>query len=174
MYYRKSFPSPHIFYHIKAPLPNGGYGHLCADINGYLCPSTVFDQKIDELFKFEKDSDGTISICSMLTVILNTDKCDFFIQNILYLLQGKYLEMQTYICTLVFRAKLNNRSKFTLIFHPQQDKQQPGILVDILSLANSCFLSVEVNPADENYVLATSPTPPANKFLILAEGVDVA
>jgi hypothetical protein len=63
-------------------------------------------------------------------------------------------------------------SKFELIFHPQQDKQQPGILVDIYSLANGRFLSTDIN--QKNRLVTTSLIAPANKFLILAEEVDVA
>jgi hypothetical protein len=109
-------------------------------------------------------------------------------------LQAKYLQIQT-SCTsaasLTFSASVDNKSKFALIFHPQQDKQQPSILVDIYSLANGCFLSIEViqhtqivtsNPwgkryqytekvVQRNQLVANSPTAPSNKFLILAEGV---
>jgi hypothetical protein len=67
----------------------------------------------------------------------------------------------------MFRANVDNKSKFMLIFHPQQDKQLPGILVDILSLANRCFLSPEAN--HQNRFAANLLTAPSNKFLILAE-----
>jgi hypothetical protein len=55
------------------------------------------------------------------------------------------LQIQTYstFAVSVFSANADHRSKFALIFHPQQDKHQPGILVDIFSLANGCFLSVD-------------------------------
>jgi hypothetical protein len=79
----------------------------------------------------------------------------------------------------MFRADVDNKSKFTLIFHPQQakDKQQPGILVDIFSLTNRCFLSIGVQnlvanqPQKRFLVSAKSPTAPSNKFLILAGDV---
>jgi hypothetical protein len=68
-------------------------------------------------------------------------------------------------------------SKVTLYFHPQQNKQHPGILVDVFSLANGCFLSPENRCFLGEVILkkrfmANSPTAPANKFLILAEGME--
>jgi hypothetical protein len=89
----------------------------------------------------------------------------------------------------MFHANVDHKSKFALIFHYQQDKQQPGISVDIFSLENGCFLSTEVHPqnrfvGNRNFrcvmanhhnrlvVMVNSPTAPANKFLILAEGVE--
>jgi hypothetical protein len=112
------------------------------------------------------------------------------------LLQGKYLQIKT-SCTsaasLTFSANMDNKSKFALIFHPQKDKHQPSILVDIYSLTNGSFLSIEViqhtqivtsNPwgkrhhhqytekvVQQNQLVANSPTAPSNKFLILAEDV---
>jgi hypothetical protein len=92
--------------------------------------------------------------------------------------------------SVMFCANVDNKSKFAPIFHPQQNKQQPepGILVDIYSLANGCFLSTEVDmqnrlvsnrnrsSAEVNHqnrlvVVANSPIAPANKFLILAADV---
>jgi hypothetical protein len=61
-------------------------------------------------------------------------------------------------------AGVNSRSadKFMLIF--RQQSQQPGFVVDIRSLANDCFLSVD---HQQNRIVANSRTPPANKFLII-------
>jgi hypothetical protein len=83
----------------------------------------------------------------------------------------------------MFRANADNKSKFALIFYPQQDKQQTGIFVDIFALANRCFLSLGIIPQnprpywdnclDINDVVAKSPTAPSNKFLILAEDVEM-
>jgi hypothetical protein len=51
--------------------------------------------------------------------------------------------------------------KFVLFYH--QQNQHSGFVVDIRSLANDCFLSVD----NQNRVVANSPTAPANKFLII-------
>jgi hypothetical protein len=90
----------------------------------------------------------------------------------------------TSAASVMFLANVDNKSKFTLIFHPQQDKPHPGILVDIYSLENRCFLSVEViqenrlvanrrlrsaEVIQQNRVVANSTTSPANKYLIIAE-----
>jgi hypothetical protein len=86
----------------------------------------------------------------------------------------------------MFRFSVDHKSKFALIFHYQQDKQQPGIVVDIFALEKGCFLSTKVHPenrldrhrsvmVNQNnrlVVVANSPTAPSNKFLILAEGVE--
>jgi hypothetical protein len=52
-----------------------------------------------------------------------------------------------------------------LFFHPQN--QQPAISVDISTLAGY-FLCVEDN---DNFIVANSRTPPADKFLIIPVGV---
>jgi hypothetical protein len=77
---------------------------------------------------------------------------------------------------------LRHASKIMLIYDPQQNKQLPGILVDILALANRCFLSAEVNQVPLNQYrttfypqtrfVAKSSTAPPNKFLILAAEVE--
>jgi hypothetical protein len=54
-------------------------------------------------------------------------------------------------------------AKFVLIFH-QQD-QQPGFMVDIHSLANDSYLTD--GGVDDDSIVATSRTAPANKFLII-------
>jgi hypothetical protein len=54
-----------------------------------------------------------------------------------------------------------NPTKFVLYYH--QQIQQPGIVVDIRSLSNDCFLSVD----NQNRVVANSRTEPDNKFLII-------
>lgn len=98
--------------------------------------------------------------------------------KILYLLQTKYLKIQTSssqsAASVIFCANEENKSKFVLIFHPQkeQDKQHPGILVDIYSLANGCFLSPERNPDNQLVVTANSAIAPLDKFLIIVEGVE--
>jgi hypothetical protein len=80
---------------------------------------------------------------------------------------------------LLMENSQGRESKVKLYFHLQQDKQLPGILVDIFSLASRCFLSPVVNRCwasreanQQNRLMATSPTPPANKFMILAEGME--
>jgi hypothetical protein len=100
------------------------------------------------------------------------------------LLQAKYLQIQTSSSTsatsVMFRANVDNKSKFALIFYPQEDKHQTGIFVDIFALANRCFLSLGIIPlnprpflsAEVNYIVSKSPIAPSNKFLILAEGVE--
>jgi hypothetical protein len=49
-----------------------------------------------------------------------------------------------------------------VLFNHQQI-QQPGIVVDIRSLANGCFLSLD----DQDRVVANSRMAPDNKFLII-------
>jgi hypothetical protein len=98
--------------------------------------------------------------------------------SLLITLQAKYLQIQTSssqsAASVIFCANEENKSKFVLIFHPQkeQDKQHPGILVDIYSLANGCFLSPERNPDNQLVFAANSPAVPLDKFLIIVEGVE--
>jgi hypothetical protein len=53
--------------------------------------------------------------------------------------------------------------KFVLYFH-QQNNQHAGISVDIRSLKNDCFLSLD---NQQNHFVANSRTAPDNKFLII-------
>jgi hypothetical protein len=55
-------------------------------------------------------------------------------------------------------------TKFVLYFH-QQDRQQPGILVDIYSLAHDAYLAKEKN--NNRSIDATERKEPGNKFLII-------
>jgi hypothetical protein len=66
---------------------------------------------------------------------------------------------------------VDEKQKFVLIFHPQQNKLQPGTLVNIFVLANGRFLSAD-EVIQQNRLAANSPIAPSNKFLILAEGVE--
>jgi hypothetical protein len=145
--------------------------YLYADNGGYLCSSTGDEHK--GYFQFEKHLDGTFSIYSNSKVIHQTN-ADFFVQKLFELLQAKYLHIQTSSCTsatsVMFRANEENKSKVSLIFHDHQDKQLPGILVDIYSLENNSFLSPEIN--QQHRFAANSPKPSSNKFLIIAEGVE--
>jgi hypothetical protein len=70
---------------------------------------------------------------------------------------------------------VDGKSKFELTFHLQQEKQHPGIVVDIKSLDNGCFLSLsadDVNEPNRLVVVATTPTAPLDKFLIIVEGME--
>jgi hypothetical protein len=53
-------------------------------------------------------------------------------------------------------------TKFVLFYH--QQIQQPGIVVNIRSLSNDCFLSVDHH---KSRIVANSHTAPDNKFLII-------
>jgi hypothetical protein len=124
-------------------------------------------------FKFEKALDGTHSVYSK-SMVIHTNAGVLHSKPIL---QKKYLQIQTSSCksaaSVIFCAyDLYSSSKFALIFHPQQEKKHPGILVDIFSLANGCFLSVETNQPNRLVVVANSFAAPSNKFLIVAEDVE--
>jgi hypothetical protein len=67
-----------------------------------------------------------------------------------------------------FGTDNNNKgtgAKFVLFFH--QQNQKAGLLVDICTLAGY-FLCVD----NDNFVVATSRTAPADKFLIIPMGVE--
>jgi hypothetical protein len=55
----------------------------------------------------------------------------------------------------------SSRTKFVLSFH--QQNQEPGILVDIRSLANGFFFAA----AEYSRIAAHSHEPPSDKFLII-------
>jgi hypothetical protein len=58
-----------------------------------------------------------------------------------------------------------------LFYDHQQQNKQPGILVDIYSLANGFFLSV-LPVGNQNRIVANSRTAPANKFLLVPVPVE--
>jgi hypothetical protein len=55
-------------------------------------------------------------------------------------------------------------TKFVLYFH-KQDQHQPGIMVDIHSLAHDAYLAKEKN--NNRAIDATERKAPTNKFLII-------
>jgi hypothetical protein len=65
-----------------------------------------------------------------------------------------------------FTHSIENADKFVLFFHQQNQQLQPGFSVDISTLAGY-FLSVN----DNNFIVANSHIPPADKFLIIPVGV---
>jgi hypothetical protein len=82
--------------------------------------------------------------------------------------QEKYLQTNTRSSRVGFTANSGSGEKFVLFFH--QQNKHAGILVDISTLAGS-FLCMDMEMDDNNFVVANSQTPPANKFLIVPVGV---
>jgi hypothetical protein len=72
----------------------------------------------------------------------------------------------SYQSAAYFTLSASNPSKFVLHYDHQQQNKQPGILVDIYSLANGYFLSV-LPVGNHNRIVANSRTAPANKFLLV-------
>jgi hypothetical protein len=105
---------------------------------------------------------GTYSIHSIDKVyyLLQVKPCIFQFKNILYLLQGGYLQTQTSPNFSKVTFTDQHPGKFVLFFHPQN--QHAGLLVDISSPAGY-FLCME----DDNYVAANTRISPTNKFLIV-------
>jgi hypothetical protein len=105
-------------------------------------------------------------------LIMITDKSLISLFNSKYYLfsQGKYIRGQanSYQSTTYFTFS-TDQSKFVLHYDHQQRNKQPGILVDIYSLANGFFLSVVAvgNQQNYQYVVAKSRTALAKKFLLV-------
>jgi hypothetical protein len=75
------------------------------------------------------------------------------------------LQINTRSSSVEFTGNKKNAGKFVLFFH--QQNQQPGISVDISTLAGY-FLCFD----KDNNLVANSQTPPVDKFLIIPVGVE--
>jgi hypothetical protein len=82
-------------------------------------------------------------------------------------LQGQTNSYQT-VAEFTFTTNTSNPSKFVLFYDHHKQNKQPGILVDIYSLANGFFLSAgNQNQQGQNRVMANLSTAPAKKFLLV-------
>jgi hypothetical protein len=98
------------------------------------------------------------------------------VQNILYLSQECLQPaINSYESTTAFTFSTNtsnsNPSKFVLHYNHRKQNKEPGILVDIYSLANGLFLST-VTVGNQDRIMANSRAATKKKFLLVPVPVE--